>query len=81
MIVVTYCIHHAPVVIALNGAYWTHVGIMQGRHDEGFISSTSVDLSEYLKAAIEVCEKLALEPVATENFAAMSVGQLSVRTS
>ncbi|MBA3873171.1 MAG: DUF4062 domain-containing protein, partial [Anaerolineae bacterium] len=39
-----------------------------------FISSTSLDLKRYRKAAIEVCKDLGFEPIAMENFEAMGVG-------
>ena len=39
-----------------------------------FISSTSLDLKRYRKAAIEVCKNLGFEPIAMENFEAMGVG-------
>jgi hypothetical protein len=39
-----------------------------------FISSTSEDLSDYRDAAIEVCQRQGMFPVAMEHFAAMSAG-------
>jgi tetratricopeptide (TPR) repeat protein len=39
-----------------------------------FISSTSLDLKKYRKAAIEVCKTLGFEPIAMEDFEAMGVG-------
>jgi hypothetical protein len=39
-----------------------------------FISSTSEDLSDYREAAIEVCQRQGMFPVAMEHFAAMSAG-------
>lgn len=39
-----------------------------------FISSTSEDLSTYRDAAIEVCQRQGMLPVAMEHFAAMSAG-------
>lgn len=39
-----------------------------------FISSTSLDLKRYRKAAIDVCKDLGFAPIAMENFEAMGVG-------
>ena len=39
-----------------------------------FISSTSLDLKRYRKAAIAVCKDLGFEPIAMENYEAMGVG-------
>jgi len=39
-----------------------------------FISSTSLDLKRYRRAAIEACKTLGFEPVAMEDFEAMGVG-------
>src|SRR3954452_13195373 len=39
-----------------------------------FISSTSEDLYDYRDAAIEVCQRQSMFPVAVEHFAAMSAG-------
>ena len=40
-----------------------------------FISSTSLDLAEYRKAAIDACNELSIVPMAMEFFGAAGVGR------